>query len=352
MKPYAAVLLVVLALIASPALAAGLFRAYVSSTGNDANDCSLPHPCRLLPKALSAVASGGEIWMLDSANYNTAQVNIDRSVTILAIPGALGSVVATGGGDAIFVGTAGIKVTLRNLVIVRLGSGNDGVGINQASDLDVEDCEISNMGGSGIAAFDAAAKVRVASTRLRGNNNGFYARGTVIASLESVTSVGNATAGIYADTASTVNVANSTLRNNANGVYAIGATVSVSRTQSDANATGGILADSGSRLVAHDSSFANNGVYAVLASASSAGLETDVAVLHSSATGGSFGFRVSAVPGSESLMAIDGNQCVSCGDVFSAAKAGGNEFFFTAGNNSTVFGDAFSGTLVPNLLVH
>jgi hypothetical protein len=30
-------------------------------------------PCRLLPAALAAVASGGEVWMLDSANYNTAR---------------------------------------------------------------------------------------------------------------------------------------------------------------------------------------------------------------------------------------------------------------------------------------
>ena len=38
--------------------------------------------------------------MLDSANYNTGPVNVTKSVTILAVPGALGSVVATGG-DAI-----------------------------------------------------------------------------------------------------------------------------------------------------------------------------------------------------------------------------------------------------------
>src|SRR5258706_4819435 len=74
--------------------AAGLFRAYLASDGNDANPCTLTLPCRLLPAALTAVADGGEVWMLDSANYNAAQVNITKSVSILAVTGAPGSLVA------------------------------------------------------------------------------------------------------------------------------------------------------------------------------------------------------------------------------------------------------------------
>jgi hypothetical protein len=70
-----------------------------------------------LPAALAAVADGGEVWMLDSANYNVAPVNISKSVTILAVPGAVGSVVATAG-HAININTVGVKVVLRNLTIV------------------------------------------------------------------------------------------------------------------------------------------------------------------------------------------------------------------------------------------
>ncbi len=72
----------------------GLFRAYLSQNGSDTNPCTLPAPCRLLPAALAAVKDGGEIWMLDSANFNVGVVDIAKSVTILAVPGALGSVVA------------------------------------------------------------------------------------------------------------------------------------------------------------------------------------------------------------------------------------------------------------------
>ena len=100
--------LVSLALALMPATAqAQLFRAYLSSTGNDANPCTVQQPCRLLPAALAAVKDGGEVWIMDSANFNTMPVLIDKSVSILAIPGALGSVVGSGG-DAILINTPGL----------------------------------------------------------------------------------------------------------------------------------------------------------------------------------------------------------------------------------------------------
>ena len=66
--------LALLAMLACSAVQAQLFRAYLSVNGNDANPCTLQLPCRLLPAALTAVNAGGDIWMLDSANYNTAPV--------------------------------------------------------------------------------------------------------------------------------------------------------------------------------------------------------------------------------------------------------------------------------------
>ena len=110
MKRAAAVLFVAsFATLVPQAASAGLFRAYLSVNGNDGNPCTVQQPCRLLPAALVAVNDGGEVWMLDSANYNTSTVNINKSVTILAVPGALGSVVANGS-DAIVINTAGVGV--------------------------------------------------------------------------------------------------------------------------------------------------------------------------------------------------------------------------------------------------
>src|SRR3954471_13758221 len=90
--------LAVASLLLLPSFAhALLFRAYLSVTGSDGNPCTVAAPCRLLPAALNAVANDGEIWILDSANFNTTTVNVTKSVSILAVPGAVGSIVATGG---------------------------------------------------------------------------------------------------------------------------------------------------------------------------------------------------------------------------------------------------------------
>src|SRR5258708_6370837 len=103
------------------------FRTYLSLNGNDLNPCSVAPPCRLLPAALAAVQDGGEVWMLDSANFNTGPVAITKSVTILAVPGALGSIVALGG-NAINIGTPPdntLRITLRNLNVLPY-PGNEG----------------------------------------------------------------------------------------------------------------------------------------------------------------------------------------------------------------------------------
>src|SRR6187402_2750686 len=104
-------------LLAAGAAHAQIFRAYLASDGSDANPCTLAQPCRLLPAALTAVAGGGEIWMLDSANYNTGTVTIGKSVSILAVPGVVGSIVALNGGAAISITAAGLKIALRNVAI-------------------------------------------------------------------------------------------------------------------------------------------------------------------------------------------------------------------------------------------
>ncbi len=152
---------------------AQLFRSYVASTGSDANPCNLPAPCRLLPAALAAVADGGEIWMLDSANYNTATVVVGKSVSILAVPGAVGSVVAVSG-PAISITAGSLTVALRNLVIVPLvgGGGTYGVSMTGASNLSIEDSLIANLPQSGVSVT-GMGNVKITRTIVR--NNGGYA---------------------------------------------------------------------------------------------------------------------------------------------------------------------------------
>ncbi|HZZ94900.1 MAG TPA: right-handed parallel beta-helix repeat-containing protein [Usitatibacter sp.] len=161
-------LLVLLCLVAAGGAYGQLFRAYVSASGSDANPCTLALPCRLLPAALNAVASGGEIWILDSANFNSGTVNIGKSVSVLALPGAVGSVVAVGGADAINVTGVGTKVALRDLVIASnaISPGSSGIVMSNGAALSVDRCLFSNLPHNGID-IETAAVLHVGDSLLR-----------------------------------------------------------------------------------------------------------------------------------------------------------------------------------------
>jgi hypothetical protein len=209
-------------LAASTSSQAQLFRAYVASTGNDANPCSVTAPCRLLPRALTTVADGGEIWMLDSANYNTAPVAIAKSVTILAVPGAVGSVVANGG-DAIDVNGAGVKVTLRNLVILPLAASASGVVLVAGDRLTLEGCLISGLTSGAGVSITANARLRVIDSVVRDNATGILVDGGATAEVARTKIAGNTSAGIQVNApggTTTAILSDTVLSQNLHGAYA------------------------------------------------------------------------------------------------------------------------------------
>jgi len=229
---------------------AQLFRAYLSGSGNDGNACTLQAPCRLLPAALSAVADGGEVWMLDSANYNTSTVSVGKSVSILAIPGAVGSVVALNGGPAVSITVPGLTVALRNVVIGPVASmapGTNGVEISADSSLVIEGSLIVNLEGSGVVA-NGAADVRLVNTTVR--NNGEWAlRATdgVAGTVSKSQLVGNTLGGVRAEgltgaAITNVSVTDSLISGGDTGVQATtqasGATARVVVTRSTIDRTG------------------------------------------------------------------------------------------------------------------
>jgi hypothetical protein len=166
-------LLAFTAIVSCSAAQAQAFRAYLSVDGSDANPCTVQLPCRLLPKALSAIVDGGEVWMLDSANYNTGPVTVDKSASILAVPGAVGSLVALGG-PAVSITAPSLTVSLRNLVFVPFAGsgGTDGVNMTGASTLIIEKSLFANLPGNGVSV-SGAGKVKIAHTIFR--NNAQYA---------------------------------------------------------------------------------------------------------------------------------------------------------------------------------
>jgi hypothetical protein len=215
----------VLALAATAHADAGLFRSYLSLAGNDANPCTLQQPCRLLPAALAAVNAGGEIWMLDSANFNTSPVSITKSVTILAVPGALGSIVASGG-DALVINAAGIKVALRNLVLLEFSAGANGIHFVQGAEVTVEECEIYGMPANGVLAQAPGGKLSMKNTVVRDNAQmGVQIAGNVTATLARVHVLGNGTAGIGVSSGPKVTISDSVIANHSASGASTGVTV-------------------------------------------------------------------------------------------------------------------------------
>jgi hypothetical protein len=214
------------ALLACSTAQAQLFRAYLSAAGSDGNPCTLTSPCRLLPAALNAVASGGEIWMLDSANYNSATVNINKSVSILAVPGVVGSIVAQNGGPAVSITASGLNVALRNLVIgpvVSAAPGTDGVVLTGASTLTIEDSLIANVPEFGIRVAGSGV-LKVANTTLR--SNGKFAilltaggSATVSSTQMLANGWGGFSAQLSTAATSTSSISDSVISGGANGVY-------------------------------------------------------------------------------------------------------------------------------------
>jgi hypothetical protein len=244
-----------IAMVAVLPVHAQLFRAYVSSVGSDANPCTLAQPCRLLPAALVAVADGGEIWMLDSANYNTAAVSVTKSVTILAIPGAVGSVVATGGGNALDINTAGVKVSLRNLVIMHLTSSSRGISFTQGAQLTLSGCEIVNIEGTALHAAAAASRVSVRDSVLRGTGAsaiGVKALGDVQVAVHGA-QIAGFLQGIFADSGARVTVSQSMLAGNSTGALAISGGGTTTRlVMAHSTVSGGIEAIRGQTISATD----------------------------------------------------------------------------------------------------
>jgi hypothetical protein len=269
------------ALLASTQLQAqGLFRAYLASSGNDANPCSVAAPCRLLPRALTVVADGGEIWMLDSANYNTATVLVAKSVTILAVPGAVGSVVANGG-DAILIDGAGAQVTLRNLVLRALAGGNSGVVLATGDRVTVDGCLISGLAsGTGISVTNNA-RLRVIDSVVRDNAIGISIDGGATADVTGTKIAGNSGYGLYVNAlggTTQAMVSDSVLAQNLHGAYATSnggnARLHLTRVTSSKNTANGVYSESlsgttvvsvgGSKVTGNASGLVQSGAGAIL----------------------------------------------------------------------------------------
>jgi Right handed beta helix region len=253
-SPAVVALALIAAVAATPSEAAQ--RAFVASTGSDANTasgCGLAAPCRTFAAALTVVDDGGEVIALDAAGYGP--VTITKSVTITANPGFYAGIAGFPGGNwtAVTIATAGINVTLRGLAINGVGADN-GIWMTDGARLSIENCVISNFrSGSGVNVFTTAV-VRIVDSLIRDNGGGVALGGGATATISGTTFLGNVNGGadVYAcpsGTTTTATISDSVFTNSYRAVYAYAAcataTVQVSVAGSTlSNSSYGAVADS------------------------------------------------------------------------------------------------------------
>ena len=273
----ASIALALSAAIALPTSAAPSFRAYLSAAGRDDNPCTLAAPCRLLPAAVAAVADGGEIWILDSANFNTGQVLVTKSVSILAVPGALGSLVTTAQ-SALQVEGAGATVALRNLVIGPLpGSAAPAIQVYSGS-LRMEHCVV-NRTDSGVELHLSASAV-IADSVFRDHGTFAIAVDSGSSVVVSRTHVSGSWMGIWIIAGeSTAHVTDSVMNDNFYGLY-VSADTGVARAYvSRTTFTGNMNA-----VTAHSGTFPANGYLEIsgnLIAKNANGLRNEGGLVHS-----------------------------------------------------------------------
>jgi hypothetical protein len=211
-------------------------RVWVSAaTGSDTNPCTRAAPCRDLSSAVSAVAEGGEVVILDSGGYDA--VEITKSVQIVAPEGVHAVIAPTTGiavpGDAegsmaaVLVNAPGAKVVLRNITINGNGTVNRAIRATAVASLSVENCvlNVTNNLEDGDTfymglSFAASGRLAVRDTTVRNQDTGILITappgGTAYASIDGCRLDGNPT-GLFASANSRVVVSNTVAANAGGG---------------------------------------------------------------------------------------------------------------------------------------
>ena len=168
-------------LSAAPAQAGPPNRTWVSGKGTDSDACALVAPCRTFAFALTQTAAGGEIDVLDPADYGT--VTITKAVSIVNDGVGVAAIGAESGNGVTINAGASDSVHLRGLTIEGLGSGANGILFKTGGNLAIENCVIRDFSGTGIniAPTGSAAVTGVLSNVITYNNpNGINVNGTAL----------------------------------------------------------------------------------------------------------------------------------------------------------------------------
>lgn len=140
---------------------AATLRAFVSSTGNDANaatNCAQTAPCRTFAGAFPTVTAGGELIALDTAGYGPL-TNINKAITVAANPGVTAFVVAATGTAGFTVnGGAADVIILRNISFNGSNAANTTGVLHNSGKLILAGCRFQQL-TTGLSVINSKADV-------------------------------------------------------------------------------------------------------------------------------------------------------------------------------------------------
>lgn len=187
---------------------------FVSGVGNDSNTCTRQLPCRTFAHAITQTDPGGEIVVLDSAEYGT--VSIDRDISIEAPKGVYAGVDVPSGNAGIEITPKATRVALRGLRInSTVANLSIGIAFKSAGTLYVEDCILDGFPGLAFKEFGITVSNEDPSTSNAGT---LYVKDTAIRNWE----VGIKAEGFYLQ----------------NDKFGLGAEITLDRVQLESNDIG------------------------------------------------------------------------------------------------------------------
>jgi len=237
-------------------------RSFVSSQGSDANNCSATAPCQTLGAALGRTSIGGEIIVLTPGSYDA--VTITQAVSISAA-GIEAAISPSSGGSALIINTAG-NVTVTGLNLQGLGSGYDGIKVQQVGFLRLYQVTAAGFTNAGVD-LSAAGMLSAYNSRFTDNQYGLALTNASARAYVHRTSFDhNSGAGIYAPSG-VVTAADTSAHFNGAGFQSTGGTLMIAGGASVGNATGMSATGAGAALQFSYCSVAGNMSYAWSAAA-------------------------------------------------------------------------------------
>jgi hypothetical protein len=145
-------------------------RTWVSGVGDDANPCSRTAPCKTFAGAISKTAPCGEIDVLDPGGFGA--LTITKCISIEA-DGLIAGVLVSGTNAFIIAAAPTDTVMIRGLTFEGLGTGLDGIKIQTAGKVYIQNCQINNFTDFGInfVPTNTPAELFVTNTTVRRNGN-------------------------------------------------------------------------------------------------------------------------------------------------------------------------------------